>query len=217
MPKRRTTREPTQIPTNFFQFQDWILLAWRRRQQKTTVRHIYQSVFSPVFSHHFASILNVETEMSSTTKGKKSGRSAIADVVSREYTIHLHKRVCWSFLSIRTSWPYRPCDRYLQSVLFPSALSPIVEAINCRCRFFIYFDPSLEAVSPKIEYGFEGRSGGIRHLQMRYVSLDDGRRTFLFHSLPFHEEIEHPFSKLVWWSPPLWPGCFPCSSPLYYP
>ena len=43
--------------------------------------------------------------MSSTTKGKKSGRSAIADVVSREYTIHLHKRVCWSFLSIRTSWP----------------------------------------------------------------------------------------------------------------
>ncbi|GAM36750.1 hypothetical protein TCE0_018f06087 [Talaromyces pinophilus] len=33
------------------------------------------------------------TKMSSTTKGKKSGRSAIADVVSREYTIHLHKRV----------------------------------------------------------------------------------------------------------------------------
>jgi large subunit ribosomal protein L31e len=31
--------------------------------------------------------------MSTTTKGKKSGRSAIADVVSREYTIHLHKRV----------------------------------------------------------------------------------------------------------------------------
>lgn len=34
--------------------------------------------------------------MSSTTKGqKKGGRSAIADVVSREYTIHLHKRVCY--------------------------------------------------------------------------------------------------------------------------
>jgi large subunit ribosomal protein L31e len=24
----------------------------------------------------------------------KTGRSAIADVVAREYTIHLHKRVC---------------------------------------------------------------------------------------------------------------------------
>lgn len=33
--------------------------------------------------------------MSSTTKktGKQS-RSAISDVVAREYTIHLHKRVC---------------------------------------------------------------------------------------------------------------------------
>lgn len=33
--------------------------------------------------------------MSSNTKaGKKGGRSAIADVVTREYTINLHKRVC---------------------------------------------------------------------------------------------------------------------------
>ncbi|EEP80537.1 60S ribosomal protein L31 [Uncinocarpus reesii 1704] len=31
--------------------------------------------------------------MSSAKAGKKSGRSAIADVVTREYTIHLHKRV----------------------------------------------------------------------------------------------------------------------------
>jgi hypothetical protein len=33
-----------------------------------------------------------------SSKGKKpagkAGRSAIADVVAREYTIHLHKRVC---------------------------------------------------------------------------------------------------------------------------
>ncbi|KAH0556843.1 hypothetical protein GP486_005369 [Trichoglossum hirsutum] len=37
------------------------------------------------------------TEMSSkgkgTAKGAKTGRSAIADVVAREYTIHLHKRL----------------------------------------------------------------------------------------------------------------------------
>jgi len=26
--------------------------------------------------------------------GKTGGRSAISDVVAREYTIHLHKRVC---------------------------------------------------------------------------------------------------------------------------
>ncbi|KAL1953908.1 hypothetical protein VTO42DRAFT_2030 [Malbranchea cinnamomea] len=31
--------------------------------------------------------------MSSAQTGKKGGRSAIADVVSREYTINLHKRV----------------------------------------------------------------------------------------------------------------------------
>lgn len=31
--------------------------------------------------------------MSSNAKGKKGGRSAIADVVTREYTINLHKRV----------------------------------------------------------------------------------------------------------------------------
>jgi len=31
--------------------------------------------------------------MSSTKTGKKGVRSAIADVVAREYTIHLHKRV----------------------------------------------------------------------------------------------------------------------------
>lgn len=31
--------------------------------------------------------------MSNANKGKK-GRSAIADVVTREYTINLHKRVC---------------------------------------------------------------------------------------------------------------------------
>jgi large subunit ribosomal protein L31e len=31
--------------------------------------------------------------MSSKPTGK-TGRSAIADVVAREYTIHLHKRVC---------------------------------------------------------------------------------------------------------------------------
>ncbi|KUL85874.1 hypothetical protein ZTR_06356 [Talaromyces verruculosus] len=49
------------------------ILARRRRQQRR------QS--------------GTSTKMSSTTKGKKSGRSAIADVVSREYTIHLHKRV----------------------------------------------------------------------------------------------------------------------------
>lgn len=31
----------------------------------------------------------------STSKGKKTQqRSAIADVVAREYTIHMHKRVC---------------------------------------------------------------------------------------------------------------------------
>ncbi|KMU87644.1 60S ribosomal protein L31 [Coccidioides immitis H538.4] len=30
--------------------------------------------------------------MSSAKAGKKGGRSAIADVVTREYTIHLHKR-----------------------------------------------------------------------------------------------------------------------------
>lgn len=33
--------------------------------------------------------------MSTTTKKTgKAQRSAIADVVAREYTIHLHKRVC---------------------------------------------------------------------------------------------------------------------------
>ncbi|ODH27666.1 hypothetical protein ACO22_04127 [Paracoccidioides brasiliensis] len=31
--------------------------------------------------------------MSSAKAGKKSQRSAISDVVSREYTIHLHRRV----------------------------------------------------------------------------------------------------------------------------
>lgn len=31
--------------------------------------------------------------MSSTTKKTKTQRSAIADVVAREYTVHLHKRV----------------------------------------------------------------------------------------------------------------------------
>ncbi|KAI9887305.1 MAG: 60S ribosomal protein L31 [Watsoniomyces obsoletus] len=30
---------------------------------------------------------------SSTARGNKPGRSAIADVVSREYTIHMHKRI----------------------------------------------------------------------------------------------------------------------------
>ena len=35
-------------------------------------------------------------------KEKKTGakRSAIADVVAREYTIHLHKRVCWSLFPL---------------------------------------------------------------------------------------------------------------------
>jgi hypothetical protein len=38
---------------------------------------------------------NRVAEMSSTKKASgKTQRSAIADVVAREYTIHLHKRVC---------------------------------------------------------------------------------------------------------------------------
>ena len=35
--------------------------------------------------------------MSTTKKTGKSQRSAIADVVAREYTIHLHKRVCSTY------------------------------------------------------------------------------------------------------------------------
>ena len=40
-----------------------------------------------------------DTKASSSSRrsgagGKSTGRSAISDVVAREYTIHLHKRVC---------------------------------------------------------------------------------------------------------------------------
>jgi hypothetical protein len=39
-------------------------------------------------------LLTISSEMSSTKKASgKTQRSAIADVVAREYTIHLHKRV----------------------------------------------------------------------------------------------------------------------------
>ena len=37
------------------------------------------------------------TPKQTKTSGKKS-RSAISDVVAREYTIHLHKRVCLPYL-----------------------------------------------------------------------------------------------------------------------
>ena len=36
----------------------------------------------------------------------KPGRSAIQDVVAREYTIHLHKRVCLAPISSRP-WEFR--------------------------------------------------------------------------------------------------------------
>lgn len=35
---------------------------------------------------------------------KKPARSAIADVVAREYTIHLHKRVCFAE---KTIWDFQ--------------------------------------------------------------------------------------------------------------
>jgi large subunit ribosomal protein L31e len=40
--------------------------------------------------------MNAEQTMAPSAKkpAGKGGRSAIADVVAREYTIHLHKRVC---------------------------------------------------------------------------------------------------------------------------
>lgn len=37
--------------------------------------------------------MSTKAKSSGQTRGK-AGRSAIADVVAREYTIHLHKRVC---------------------------------------------------------------------------------------------------------------------------
>jgi len=40
----------------------------------------------------------------SAKTGKTTGRSAIADVVAREYTIHLHKRVCRLVLPEERSW-----------------------------------------------------------------------------------------------------------------
>jgi hypothetical protein len=44
---------------------------------------------------HTALSTNDDVKMSTTQKTQKpkAGRSAIADVVAREYTIHLHKRV----------------------------------------------------------------------------------------------------------------------------
>lgn len=43
--------------------------------------------------------------MSSTTKKTgKQGRSAIADVVAREYTIHLHKRVRFTDLDTESQY-----------------------------------------------------------------------------------------------------------------
>jgi len=44
--------------------------------------------------------------MSTKTNTKTTGRSAIADVVAREYTIHLHKRV--RFTSIPLTIPSPP-------------------------------------------------------------------------------------------------------------
>ena len=37
---------------------------------------------------------NPKTQAKKTTAAPKKSRSAIGDVVAREYTIHLHKRVC---------------------------------------------------------------------------------------------------------------------------
>lgn len=44
--------------------------------------------------------------MSKSTKTAtgKAQRSAIADVVAREYTIHLHKRVCPAHLFEQSVW-----------------------------------------------------------------------------------------------------------------
>jgi hypothetical protein len=38
---------------------------------------------------------NPKTQPKKTTPAPKKSRSAISDVVAREYTIHLHKRVCF--------------------------------------------------------------------------------------------------------------------------
>lgn len=47
-------------------------------------------------------------EMSPAKAAPKKGRSAIADVVAREYTIHLHKRVrCIDLIPLRFEWRRR--------------------------------------------------------------------------------------------------------------
>lgn len=64
--------------------------------------------------------------MSSNTKsGKKGGRSAIADVVSREYTIHLRKKVCSNQIcSIDQIGHRSPSQALCYPVLFPFSRKP---------------------------------------------------------------------------------------------
>jgi len=55
--------------------------------------------YTPTLSAKTLKMVKDNPKTQPQAKSAKKGRSAISDVVAREYTIHLHKRVCHSFLT----------------------------------------------------------------------------------------------------------------------
>jgi len=80
-------RDYMQLPRLAWDFASFVGKSCAKSISATTTKSISTSIIalSP----------NDDVKMSTTQKTQKpkAGRSAIADVVAREYTIHLHKRV----------------------------------------------------------------------------------------------------------------------------
>lgn len=143
MLKRRTRREPTQIPTNFFQFQDRILLARRRRQQKTTVRHIYQSVFfsrflPPLRKHTKRRNRNVEHHQGKEERSFRHRRRCVA---------RIHHPLAQESMLIIPIHSHFVTIQALRSI-FAICLISVRSAANRRSAEFsmsiyLHFDPSL--------------------------------------------------------------------------
>jgi hypothetical protein len=70
-------------------------LGFRQLRGKILRKSISAPTPKSISTSNIALSPNDDVKMSTTQKTQKpkAGRSAIADVVAREYTIHLHKRV----------------------------------------------------------------------------------------------------------------------------
>lgn len=155
--------------------------------------------------------------MSSAQAGKKGGRSAISDVVSREYTIHLHKRVRWTTLDapltihLYTHIPQNSEKQRESKTGFIQAttrviITPVVADLKLRLTIGVANSTSHRYPSSVCTRLPEFHTAWCNDCSWRGFTMTS-----------IQEQEGEKKKELVLWSPPLWPQkkkkkkqcCFP--------